>query len=97
MAYYKRNVCVIFFLCLQNSITWFGVDTHLVKLVHFRDVDVGEASEPFRVSSRSLPNSTSRDFTAFFVISQAGLVDSDFLTKIKFVFFHKNGGEASPL
>ena len=29
-------------------------------LVHFRGIDVGEASEPFRVSSASLPNSITR-------------------------------------
>jgi len=31
-----------------------------LNLVHFGGIDVGEASEPFRVSSASLPNSITR-------------------------------------
>jgi hypothetical protein len=35
-------------------------------LVHYRGRDVGEESEPFRVSSRSLPNSITRVVIEFF-------------------------------
>ena len=39
-------------------------------LVPFRGIDVGEASEPFRVSSRSLPKSITRAVITHFDDSQ---------------------------
>jgi hypothetical protein len=43
---------------------------HIQGLVHFRVIDVGEASEPFRVSSASLPNFDPRSLADRLIIYQ---------------------------
>ena len=52
-------------------------DTHIFSnwyLVPFQVIDVGEVSEPFRVSSRSLPNSITWDIIRYFGCSCAYVI-----------------------
>ena len=82
IPYPKIEKTVPQFLTIDEYNRWFCVhkkvnnpwpeDSYL--LVHFQAIDVGEESEPFRVSSRSLPNSITWAAITYFAINQSPLI-----------------------
>ncbi len=55
----------------MGSVIWLEMRDSFALLVPFQVIDVGEASEPFRVSSRSLPNSITWAAITYFAGDQA--------------------------